>query len=163
MVVNEFAGVIRRKSTGDQNSSPRTSISKTGGRRFEPCHSCHRIHCPAGYPRPFSLNNHPNNHLILIKRSGDAYATMDLRYCCFACAFVRRRSGQRASLRPLHGCGSCLAERSGKRIESPAIIVKRVGRATLGYLSGEKFFAEMLHGQICPINRCPAFKAAPCF
>ena len=66
-------------------------------------------------------------------------------------------------IRTLHGRGSCLAHCSGKRIQSPAIICKRLGRAALGYLSSEKFLAELLHREICPITRSFAFKAPPRF
>jgi hypothetical protein len=51
-------------------------------------------------------------------------------------------------IRSLHCCGSCLADRSGKRIQSLAIICKRLDRAALGYLSSEKFLAELLHREI---------------
>jgi hypothetical protein len=37
-----------------------------------------------------------------------------------------------------------LAHSSGKRIQSPAIICKRLGGAALGYLSSEKLLAELL-------------------
>jgi hypothetical protein len=52
-------------------------------------------------------------------------------------------------IRPLHGCGSCLAHQSGQRIQSPAIVCKRLGRAVLRILSSEKFLTELLHREIC--------------
>ena len=62
-------------------------------------------------------------------------------------------------IRALHGRGSCLAHLSGKRIQSPAIICKRPGRAALGYLSSEKLLTELLHREISPIARSFAFLA----
>jgi hypothetical protein len=54
-------------------------------------------------------------------------------------------------IRALDVCGSCLAHLSGKRIQSPAIICKRLGGAALGYLSTKNFSQSCCTVRFAPL------------